>query len=524
MKKIFVITQLASLMLIGCTKFSNGDLSFIQTGDAPADITAMYDITQDNSGMVTILPNGKGAAFYEIFFGDAAKEPAKVNAGSSTSHKYPEGIFDVKIIGHDLTGKTTEAVQKLTVAFRKPENFVVNVAKNPGNALKINISATALYETLFKVYFGDVENEIPVSFLEGQTLTHEYKKTGTYTIKVIALSGGAATADYSTTVNIVDPLVLPVTFESSTVTYGFNDFDGGQATVVDNPSKTGINTSNKVGKMIKNQGEVWGGSWIGLGNPVDLSANKYFRMKVFSPRAGAKVLLKIENASDPNKNYEQSVTTTKANEWEELGFDFTGANKENTYEHIVLIFELGTKGDGSANFTFYFDDIRQASTLNDEMPAVKIPLTFESTSLIYDLSGFDGGELSIIDNPQQHGINSSGKVLRMIKYAGQPWGGGVLTLPDPIDFSKNIFKMKVFSPRIGAKVLLKVENLKNSGIYYEKEVLTTKANEWEELIFDYSGINTANAYQKIVWIFDNGTKGDGTANYTFLIDDIALTN
>ena len=82
--------------------------------------------------------------------------------------------------------------------------------------------------------------------------------------------------------------------------------------------------------------------------------------------------------------------------------------------------------------------------------------------------------------------------------------------------------MKVFSPRIGAKVLLKVENLTNGGISFEKEVTTTTANAWELLTIDFSAINTANSYQKIVLIFDLGTMGDGTANFTYLFDDITL--
>jgi hypothetical protein len=80
--------------------------------------------------------------------------------------------------------------------------------------------------------------------------------------------------------------------------------------------------------------------------------------------------------------------------------------------------------------------------------------------------------------------------------------------------------VKVFSPRVGAKLLLKVENLTNGGISFEKEVATTKANQWELLTFDYSTINTANSYQKVVLIFDLGAVGDGSANYTFLFDDI----
>ena len=110
-----------------------------------------------------------------------------------------------------------------------------------------------------------------------------------------------------------------------------------------------------------------------------------------------------------------------------------------------------------------------------------------------------------------------------MKGAGQSWGGSFITLDSRIDFSTNkTFKVKVYSPRVGAKLLLKVENLTDGNIAFDKEVATTKANEWEEITFDYSAISTSNSYQKIVLIFDLGTVGDGSANFTFYFDDIKL--
>ena len=70
--------------------------------------------------------------------------------------------------------------------------------------------------------------------------------------------------------------------------------------------------------------------------------------------------------------------------------------------------------------------------------------------------------------------------------------------------------------------LAEVENLNDGGINFEKEVLTTKAGAWEELTFDYSTINTTKSYQKVVVIFDLGTVGDGSSNFTFYFDDITL--
>jgi len=51
-----------------------------------------------------------------------------------------------------------------------------------------------------------VPNEVPVSFLEGDVVTHTYAAVGTYSVKVVALSGGAATAQLIKPVTIVDPV------------------------------------------------------------------------------------------------------------------------------------------------------------------------------------------------------------------------------------------------------------------------------------------------------------------------------
>ena len=551
--------------------------------------------------------------------------------------------------------------------------------------MKVNVTAKALYETNFKVYFGDVPNEIPVTFLEGENVTHTYAAVGTYQVRVVAFSGGAATTQLIKPITIVNPVLLPITFESPTVDYSFAGFDGGNVTVINNLQSNGINTSTRVGRMVKSAGQPWGGSVITLGAPIDFSANKIFRMKVFSPRVGAKVLLKVENVTNGTLNFEKEVSTTLANTWEDLAFDFTAINTANTYQKIVLIFDNGTMGNGSANFTFLFDDIRLTNSLpssfltlpitfddpnvtyntvdfggniseNATDPVVatnkvkkttkpggaqtwagtsivqlasaipfaagstqmsvrvyspaaglpvllkvedrtnptrsvetiattsvangwqtlvfnfanqapgtaainftytfnmvsiffdfgtagngkvfywddvtfvtnspaslSLPLTFESTTLNYAFTNFDGGNVTVINNPQVNGINTSGRVARMVKSAGQTYGGSFINLDNPINFStQKIVKMKVFSPRVGAKVLLKVENMTNGALSFEKEVTTTVANAWEDLTFDYTAINTANSYQRIVIIFDNGTAGDGSANFTFYFDDIRL--
>ncbi len=684
--KYFLSTAFLVVLAMGCKKELNEDISFLETDTAPAKLSAFFDITQDNTGLVTITPNGESISFYEIYYGDAATTPAKVQPGKNIQHVYAEGIYNVKIVGHSITGKITEATKQLTVSFRAPENLDFTITIDPNNNYKVTVTAKALYETFFRVYFGDVPNEVPVSFLEGDVVSHVYAAVGTYNIRVVALSGGVATTQLIKPVTIVDPVLLPINFESPTVNYAFTDFGGGAVTKINNPQANGINTSSKVGRMIKSAPEVYGGSLIALGAPIDFTANKVFRMKVFAPRVGAKVLLKVENLTNGGISFEKETATTVANAWEDLVFDYSNINTANSYQKIVLIFDLGTAGNGSANFTYLFDDIRltnqlpvslltlpvtfddplvnyavtdfggnitadavdpgnaankvkkttkpngaqtwagttigagfttkipftatatqmtvrvyspavglpirlkvedrtnntksvetdklttvanawetlvfdfanQASgtealnlTYNYDMASIffdfntagngkifywddikflpvnvagiALPLDFQSTTLVYSFTNFGGGNATVITNPQVSGINTSTKVGRMIKNAGEVYGGSFITLDAPINFSgSKIFKMKVFSPRIGAKVLLKVENLNNGALSFEKEVSTTTANAWELLTFDFSAINTANTYQKVVLIFDLGTMGDGTANFTYLFDDITL--
>jgi hypothetical protein len=519
MKYILTLSILLAT-LAGCQKEKFEDVSFAANGKAPDSLSVLFEITQDNTGLVTITPNGVGAISYDVYYGHGSTTPVKVAAGKNTTHIYPEGVYNVKLVGYSVNGKMTEMTKQLTVAFRAPENLQVTATIDPANNYKVNVSATALYETNFRVFFGASPNETPVTFLEGQTVSYTYAATGTYNIRVVAQSGGAATSQQIVPITIVDPILLPLTFESPTINYNWFNFDGGNVTVINNPQANGINTSGKVARMVKNAGQPWGGSFLTLSSNIDFSANKIFRMKVFSPRVGAKVLLKVENSANGAINFEKEVLTTVANAWEDLVFDYRTINASQNYNRIVVIFDNGTMGDGSANFTFLMDDIRLVNTL-----PLSLPLDFESTSTNFNWFDFDGGNATVVPNPQINGINTSSRVGRMIKNAGQPWGGSFLTLSQPMDFSVNkVFRMKVFSPRVGAKVLLKVENSTNAGINFEKEVTTSIANAWEDLVFDYSGINAANVYDRIVLIFELGTPGDGSANFTFLFDDIRLTN
>ena len=304
---------------------------------------------------------------------------------------------------------------------------------------------------------------------------------------------------------------IPVDFESTDLTYSFSDFAGGVASVVANPIAAGINTSANVGQMIKFAGDVFGGSTLGLGIPVDFGTNNAIKMKVFSNRVGAPVLFKLEGAAP----VEVSQMTTVANEWEELVFNFTGQTGA-VYTGITLIYDLGVVGDGTADFTLLFDDIDYTTVTG---PVVEMPVDFESSDLTYSFSDFAGGVGSVIDNPNATGVNTSMRVGSMIKFTGDVFGGSTLSVPGGIDFgSATAITMKTHANRVGAPILLKPEN-GTSPI--EIAANTTVANEWETLTFDFAGLVNG-TYNAITLIYDLGVIGDGSADFTFYFDDIQI--
>ncbi|MDG1907761.1 MAG: hypothetical protein P8I81_02725, partial [Pseudomonadales bacterium] len=309
-------------------------------------------------------------------------------------------------------------------------------------------------------------------------------------------------------------------FEPAGGPYTFGDFGGGAVTVIANPQITGINTSATVGQMQKFAGEVFGGSTLTLPGEVDFSNSSVFTMKVFAQRA-VPVLFKLEGL-----NVERSVTHTGSG-WEELSFDFTG-NTGPGVTQVTLIFDLGVNSDAGGdpdNWTFLFDDIvtpiGSGGTGGDGGDDSAFSATdFEPAGAPYTFGDFGGGVVTVIDNSQSSGINTSATVGQMQKFAGEVFGGSTLTLNGEVDFSdSSTFTMKVFASR-SVPVLFKLE-----GLNVERSVTHTGSG-WEELSFDFAG-DTGAGVTKITLIFDLGVNGDagGDAdNWTFLFDDIALSS
>jgi len=151
--------------------------------------------------------------------------------------------------------------------------------------------------------------------------------------------------------------------------------------------------------------------------------------------------------------------------------------------------------------------------------------TFENGGIL-GWTGSDGAQFRIVDNPKKSGINTSDKVGEYTTAANQwdfVWTSGFgdteKTFEDsnyiPLDFSKEgyIIKVQCLAPAAGMPIYCKLEGM-GVGQIENKSVKTTKANEWEELEFDFEPLGVVDGkYKNFVFCVDAGGETAGTIVY-----------
>lgn len=304
---------------------------------------------------------------------------------------------------------------------------------------------------------------------------------------------------------------FPFNFESATV---FNDFDLAVTTRVANPAPAGINTSANVMKIVRGAAG-YSGTKITIAAPINFTTNKVIKMKVWFPVAGQGMIMKFESTTG-GANFEKSVSNVPAMVWTEISFDYQGVSN-NTRDQLVFLINPGVNGDGTANSTYYIDDITLTAPTVVFDPIV-LPLNFENTNQNFSFGGFGGGALSKVVNPDQSAGNPSATVLKGVKSPPEVWAGGFFQMSSPVNFASGKFiRASVWSPKAGGRVTAKLEAPGVDALEVQSVALVSG---WQEVVWDFTPLNAANSYTIIAFINDFGTVGDGGANFTYYYDNI----
>ena len=510
---------LLTLTVMSCQKdFVNTDVD-VEIA-APSEVSAEFKITNDNSGLVNIVPKSNGGLKHVVSYNDGSSESDTLDLGQSIDHTFAEGNYEIAVKALGYNNLTSSNNVPLVVSFRAPENLEVTVTNDLAISRQVNVVASADYATNFSVYFGaDAE---PVTANAGQTVSHVFPEAGITTIRVVANSGGSATSVFENEAFLVTAILQPITAAPRQQARAASDYISIYSDTYTN--ETGVDTFPDWGQG--GQGSSWttfdfnGDSmlqYINLSyqgitfNSVDVSQMEYLHFDVWTAEVD-----RIESSLISVASGEKPVwTVLQSDEWTSIDIPISAFTDQGL--SVNDIHQLKFVGDGWAAGTVFIDNIYfyRAATgvVTDDIE------NYEGEAPTY--GDFGNASVSIIANPDISGINTSAKVAQFTKANGaEVWAGSTITLDTPLDlvnFSK--INVKTWSPKVGAVVKMKLENA-DASITHEVDINTSVANTWEQLSYDFSAAPAAD-YIKLVMFLDFGNAGDGSVYY---YDDFQLVD
>jgi hypothetical protein len=211
--KYLLSTVLLIAVLWGCSKDEFDNIDFVETGTAPANVAALFKITQDNTGLVSIMPTAEGAVSFDISYGDGTATSASIIAGKVATHTYSEGTYSVAIIAKGITGLKTEFSKEMVVSFQAPEfGSEPTISNDAAISKQVNVTVPndTKYAMFYDAYFVEDGVETVVSANVGETVSYTYANPGLVDIKVELKGGAIQTALFTVTDFEVTEISQPI--------------------------------------------------------------------------------------------------------------------------------------------------------------------------------------------------------------------------------------------------------------------------------------------------------------------------
>ena len=305
---------------------------------------------------------------------------------------------------------------------------------------------------------------------------------------------------------------------------GWGDFSKEVSSIIiaENPSKSGINTSDSVGLYTDNGTDAWDNAptWFeeDIENIWTLSKTPHLKFKVYASKA---VSMQVNLEGSPKgENLEvKELEITKTNEWEEITVDLSQAiGKE--YTKFIFFFNAG-KTDGTEKDIYYIDDIRfveaEVTVIDPCEGVIMDPFIindFECQKNV-DLSSSVTGA----SNPTKDAVNDSDNIGAYTNPADE-WSN--ITAFDAgdgnaIDLStNNVFRIKVLTTSSTGDLMAKLDE-GTSAFVQIRMPMSDKDAGWVEYSFNFSSQASEN-HQKLFLFFNAEVANAGTDIY--YIDDL----
>jgi len=503
------------LLFVGCEENFSDSTDFANVAP-PTNVSASFEVTQDNTGLVTITPSGEGAISFIIDYGDGSNRPSPtINNGGNVQHIYAEGSYTVKVTATGLNGLTAVGEVPLTVSFKAPENLAFTIENDAAVSKQVNVTATADYATMFEFHPG-IAGVDPATANIGETLSYQYAEAGTYTVRVVAKGAAIETTELTQefevtailapTVSAPEQPDRPSATVVSVYSNKYQDINGvnfypnwGQTTQF---AEYDLNGDKMLQYSTVNyQGIEFGGNY-------DLSSFEYMHVDVWTASP------EFENLEisliSPSNGEKPVLGKLDQDKWTSL--DIPLSEWTNQGLTIADIFQLKlaiNPWNPSGAGTIFLDNIYFWKA-----NSVELPIRFDKEEK-FEGKGNPAMTFALSTNPDDSSDNT-GKLTTTEDW----WDTAEISLDVPIQIATgadNRVSVRVYSPNDDThRVMLKLENIvdpsdnsKNEYIEISKNITGTG---WHDVTFDISELEGGNqAYP------NNNDSWDGNGSFERLI-------
>ncbi len=539
MKNIYKIFSSIFILflLIGCAEDFSDNNEFAKNIAPPSNVSASFDITQDNTGMVTITPTGEGAISFVIDYGDGSPVSSSIKTGGNVTHTFKEGNHTVKVTAKGLNNLTTTADVNLVVSFNAPENLQVTIENDDVSSKKVNVTATADWATMYEYHTG-VAGVDPVTANIGESLSYQYAEAGVYNVKVVAKGAAIETTELSQEFEvtaILAPTVSapgqpdrPATTVVSVYSSTYQDINDvnfypnwGQTTQFAEYDLNGD-------KMLQYSNVNYQG--IELGGNYDLSSFEYLHVDVWTASP------EFENLEisliSPSNGEKPVLGKLDQDKWTSLDIPLTEWTNQGLTIADIFQFKLAINPWNPDGAGIIFLDNIYFWKAN----SVELPIKFDNEEKFEEKGGF---KFELSTDPDDSS-NNTGKITTSTEW----WDTAEINLDVPIEIVKgddNNVSVRFYSPNDDKhRLLMKLENKDDpNGAEYLEISQEVSSKGWHNLTYDWSTKTTQNfpndgqafdgtgSFERLVFFIDAGSPewcGDCGSSFgqvlDFHIDDI----
>ena len=515
-------------LLFVFTAFVSCKEDFLEETDfgivAPSNVNATFNITQDNTGLVTITPTAVGAIKFDVDFGDGSEIATGIAAGKHVKHTFTEATHSVGITAIGLGNLKTAASVELIVSFKAPQNLVVAMTNSTTISRQVDVVATADYATSFDFAPGQDGAEA-VSANIGETASFKYDAAGTYSVTVTAKGGAIETTSFSQDFEVT-ALMQPVTsaptpkdrpsssvisvYSSSYAAQAVTNFNGfpdwGQGGQGSSWAEFDLNGD----KMLQYVNLSYQGNQF---DAVDVSAMEYLHLDVWTADVEKLKLFLIQTAIPQETPIEVDLV---ADEWTSI--DIPLSSYTDLGQAITAIDQFKYEGTPWAGGSVFIDNVYFYKASE-----VKLPIRFNQEE---KFAGVGGASVELSTDP-----DNSSNITAKVTNGGNDWETAEIMLDVPISITSggdNKYSVKIYSPDAAAHALMMKLEESGANEFIELSVPFQGAG-WNTVHFDFSTI-TAQAwpnpgaewdgnadFKKLVFFIDGGSSTPGV----YHLDDIA---